>query len=408
MDNNKDRQFYWEVKDFMNKKANPQPSNPSKPKITDAVKNVLEQNNPYIQKSFNNKSEYIPHVQKTISIVSETEKGYEQNCKALTKNKDVNAFQTTKTLNEALVNVPGQGFVLQPSTNLGSGIGLAPQRSQRSQRQTARRVQEPTQDIPLKKGVEINPTQSTVNAGQRTAAQTANNIGSVAPGSQTAKNIGAGAKALGAVKGLSTIGTNIGLGYYLDTKMQPVLKDAFGSVFGKAENPNTAPGSKWNIDDSAELTSTMLSGAASGAIADVAAAGLGNLLAGKAVGAGLAGVAGSGALAGAAIPGAAVGGYQIGKAIGQSDLVQNAVANMYGMKDIRKTEGQTKEQINQEAEKIKQRAKHERMYGKRDENDLSLADVGGALATGGLAGVALQALKNPNKWLPDLSGFLPQ
>ena len=53
MDNKQDRQFYWEVKNFMSKNNVPAAPKPQKPDVMSSVKNVLEQNNIYKQSSFN-------------------------------------------------------------------------------------------------------------------------------------------------------------------------------------------------------------------------------------------------------------------------------------------------------------------------------------------------------------------
>jgi hypothetical protein len=99
MDNNKDRKFYWEVKDFMNKKHEPKPSTPSS-SLKDSIKNVLEQNNSYVQKTFDQNSQAVNIGSNFISQNATVQKGYNTNCVAYTKNKNINDFSVGKMINE--------------------------------------------------------------------------------------------------------------------------------------------------------------------------------------------------------------------------------------------------------------------------------------------------------------------
>lgn len=92
---------------------------------------------------------------------------------------------------------------------------------------------------------------------------------------------------------------------------------------------------------------------------------------------------GGGAAAGAGLAAASYGGYQVGKFIGQSKPAQDLAAWSAGIGSIRKTEGQTKEQITQKAQEIKDKAAEARKK-KQPSTEKSWAD-----------------------YLPDLSGFLP-
>lgn len=98
--------------------------------------------------------------------------------------------------------------------------------------------------------------------------------------------------------------------------------------------------------------------------------------------AGLAAI-GGGAAAGAGLAAAGYGGYEVGKFIGQSKPVQALAAKAAGIESIRKTEGQTKEQIDQQAKEIKAKAAEARKK-KQPSTEKSWSD-----------------------YLPDLSGFLP-
>lgn len=101
MDNNKDRQFYWEVKDFMNRIPGEQKVSPKKPDIVSSVKGILEQNKVYKQTSFEAESNAVNVTQKIISTIQGAEKGYDPKCVGYTKNKDVHAFNS---LNESILD----------------------------------------------------------------------------------------------------------------------------------------------------------------------------------------------------------------------------------------------------------------------------------------------------------------
>jgi hypothetical protein len=93
MDNKQDRQFYWEVKDFMNK--NPEIATPSnqKSKVVDSVKQILEQNKLYKQSGFDAKSSAVNNVNSQLSAISKSENGYANNSPAYSKNNISNPFQ---------------------------------------------------------------------------------------------------------------------------------------------------------------------------------------------------------------------------------------------------------------------------------------------------------------------------
>ena len=93
MDNKQDRQFYWEVKDFMNK--NPEIATPSnqKSKVVDSVKQILEQNKLYKQSAFDAKSSAVNNVNSQLSAISKSENGYANNSPAYSKNNISNPFQ---------------------------------------------------------------------------------------------------------------------------------------------------------------------------------------------------------------------------------------------------------------------------------------------------------------------------
>ena len=107
MDNNKDRKFYWEVKDFMTKKHEPKVSTPSS-SLKDSIKTVLEQNNSYVQKTFDKASEAVNIGSNFIAKNVDAQKGYNTNCAAYTKNKNVNDFSVGKMITEQQATSFGQ------------------------------------------------------------------------------------------------------------------------------------------------------------------------------------------------------------------------------------------------------------------------------------------------------------
>lgn len=96
MDNKQNRQFYWEVKDFMGKNPNVNVNNTPKSTIKDVAKTILEQEKIYKQNNFDPKSNTVNTVSQTINVVSNIEKGYNPNSVAYTKNQNINGFGLIK------------------------------------------------------------------------------------------------------------------------------------------------------------------------------------------------------------------------------------------------------------------------------------------------------------------------
>jgi hypothetical protein len=92
MDNNKDRQFYWEVKDFMSKKHEPM-QNEKPQSLKDAVKSIVEQNKIYQQSSFNMESGAVDVAKQAINHVHSVENGFTPSSVGYTKNQDRSSFQ---------------------------------------------------------------------------------------------------------------------------------------------------------------------------------------------------------------------------------------------------------------------------------------------------------------------------
>lgn len=97
MDKKQDRQFYWEVKDFMSskKKINENVNKPSR--VVDSVKTILEQNKPYKQSTHSANSNTVNGIRQALDQIQNNEKRFKPECKAFTKNMDTNPF---RSLNE--------------------------------------------------------------------------------------------------------------------------------------------------------------------------------------------------------------------------------------------------------------------------------------------------------------------
>jgi len=92
MDNIKDRQFYWEVKQFFNgKPENNVPPQP-KPSLKDAVSGVLKENNPYKQTNFSNNQTSVNAAQNAMKDLGAMDAANKPSCVAYTKNAIKNPF----------------------------------------------------------------------------------------------------------------------------------------------------------------------------------------------------------------------------------------------------------------------------------------------------------------------------
>jgi len=102
MDKKSDKQFYWEVKDFMSKPK--QPSVPKKvPGVVDSVKSIIEQNKPYSQNSFINNNNTINTVRQAISNIEKNKRNGTPECKAFTKNLVDHPFRSINENTTTLV-----------------------------------------------------------------------------------------------------------------------------------------------------------------------------------------------------------------------------------------------------------------------------------------------------------------
>ena len=129
MDNIKDRQFYWEVKQFFNgKPENNVPPQP-KPSLKDAVSGVLKENNPYKQTNFSNNQTSVNAAQNAIQGLGAMDAANKPSCVAYTKNAIKNPFN----LNEGFwdiardqANNPEKydlGVVGKASANVANFVG---------------------------------------------------------------------------------------------------------------------------------------------------------------------------------------------------------------------------------------------------------------------------------------------
>lgn len=92
MDNIKDRQLYWEVKDFLNKTPEVSSSKPQS-NIKNAINNVLNENKPFRQSSFVNNPKTIENTKEFIKSYNEVNRGNRPDCVAYTKNHTSNPFK---------------------------------------------------------------------------------------------------------------------------------------------------------------------------------------------------------------------------------------------------------------------------------------------------------------------------
>jgi hypothetical protein len=96
MDNKKDRQFYWEVKDFMGRSNVPATPAPQKPSVMSSVKNILEQNKLYKQSSFSPNINSANTIRQAISAMETIRANGTPSTKAFTKNIASNPFKVIK------------------------------------------------------------------------------------------------------------------------------------------------------------------------------------------------------------------------------------------------------------------------------------------------------------------------
>lgn len=113
MDNKENRQFYWEVKNFVGKKHDPISKQPaSKPNLVENVKSVLNQNSLYRQSNFNPNLTSLNSVSQAINIINHTNHEGNPNCPAYTKNVHRNAFGIIK---ESISTLPRYSTIIQAS-----------------------------------------------------------------------------------------------------------------------------------------------------------------------------------------------------------------------------------------------------------------------------------------------------
>jgi hypothetical protein len=99
MDNKNNRSFYWEVKDFLNKK--PETFVPKKHSLKESISGILNENKMFRQSSFNEETHLTEDVSRYLRALTGEEKKYIPKNIAYAKNSLANPFQL---INEIAVN----------------------------------------------------------------------------------------------------------------------------------------------------------------------------------------------------------------------------------------------------------------------------------------------------------------
>jgi hypothetical protein len=99
MDNKQDRQFYWEVKQFLNNGGPKETVSKAKPSIKDAISSVVNENKVFKQNNFSNETSLQKVVPSYLYGLIKAEKGFQPSCKAYTSNNTVNPFNITEEKN---------------------------------------------------------------------------------------------------------------------------------------------------------------------------------------------------------------------------------------------------------------------------------------------------------------------
>jgi hypothetical protein len=92
MDNKQHRQLYWEVKDFLTKKQDTYVPVKKPSTLKDVSKNILEQNNIFIQKTPQATKDTINNTKNVLASLEKQRRGYDVSCVAYTRNNIANPF----------------------------------------------------------------------------------------------------------------------------------------------------------------------------------------------------------------------------------------------------------------------------------------------------------------------------
>jgi|688.fasta_scaffold284139_1 hypothetical protein len=92
MDNKQDRQFYWEVKNFLNKNSEPMAPKPSQGNLNSAAKTIMEQNNQYKQSTFKPNIDNDTSINNLVNYIAATHKKAEPSSIAHQKTAHINPF----------------------------------------------------------------------------------------------------------------------------------------------------------------------------------------------------------------------------------------------------------------------------------------------------------------------------
>jgi len=104
MDNKENRQFYWEVKQFINGNHTPKAPEVKKPSVKDAISGVLSENEVYRQNTFTKNTGTNDVVRSYLNVLGTQEKKNDPGTIMFTKNSTFNPFNI---LNEAEVRGMG-------------------------------------------------------------------------------------------------------------------------------------------------------------------------------------------------------------------------------------------------------------------------------------------------------------
>lgn len=96
MDNKENRKFYWEVKDFIQDSNKVQPKSVNKSSVLNSVKNIIEQNKPYTQNTFNSKINSNNNISQALSYGEKAANAGDPKCQGYSKNLFKNPFGVIK------------------------------------------------------------------------------------------------------------------------------------------------------------------------------------------------------------------------------------------------------------------------------------------------------------------------
>lgn len=113
MDNKNDRQFYWQIKDFMGQSHTPPAQPKKKVDVTSVAKNIVEQNKPYKQSSFDANLTSKNTISQAINYITAKEEKNKPSSALIAKNNTSNPF---RMVNEGIFDdvVSAASFAVNP------------------------------------------------------------------------------------------------------------------------------------------------------------------------------------------------------------------------------------------------------------------------------------------------------